>query len=96
MGHDISGYTTKDRDKEIAYLRRSAGNELAREIYKALKAEEYDCGCSGCGDSAFFSVDRLRTAAAFIADKEGLGPEMKFLADCIANADSKGVWIGFY
>ncbi len=36
MGHDTFGCLPEDRDNEIAYLRRSMSNPLARHIYQAL------------------------------------------------------------
>lgn len=86
MGHDISGFKQDDisQEKEIAYLRRSAGNPLARVIYEALDAEEHDCGCSGCGTHKSFSTEQLKNALAKIPAGEETQPERKFLSDCIA------------
>ena len=57
MGHDISGYLKADTEQsnEIAYLRRGAGNPLARTIYAALSHPEFDAGCSGGGFEATFT-----------------------------------------
>lgn len=46
MGHDIFGCLPEDCDNDVAYLRRSAGNPLARHIYQALHAETHDGGVS--------------------------------------------------
>lgn len=98
MGHDICGFKNTDskcEGEEIAYLRRSAGNELARDIYKALGATSHDCGCSGCGGIANFTEAQLRDALGKIPDDEDHEPERKFLRDCIEKGDG-GAWIGFW
>jgi hypothetical protein len=83
MGHDISAYKHKDdtHDQEIAYLRRSAFNDLAREIYKALGAEEADAGCSGCGLTTWFSKSELEAALARLPKTDELMPELLFLCE---------------
>lgn len=103
MGHDICGFANDNaphdddgavRD-EIAYLRRSAGNPLARSIYEALGAQEHDCGCSGCGGEVHFTEAQLRDALAKLPDGDDYEPERTFLGDCIEKGGG-GAWIGFW
>lgn len=86
MGHDISGYKKSDinHSEEIAYLRRGAFNQQARVIYKALGAEECDCGCSGCGDEKTFTNEQLKAALRQIPPEEETENERSFLNDCIS------------
>ena len=86
MGHDISGYLKADTEQsnEIAYLRRGAGNPLARTIYAALRHPEFDAGVSGGGFEATFTNEYLRDALGRLPDGADVEPERKFLNDCIA------------
>jgi len=97
MGHDITGFASKDEAcrEEIAYLRRGAGNELARSIYRALGAENEDCGCSGCGGTVHFTEDQLRVALTKLPDDDDHEPERRFLRDCIEKGGG-GAWVGFW
>jgi len=95
MGHDIFGFNDKQRNKKISYLRYSAGQEQARYIYRALDAEEHDCGCSGCGETVFFTKQKLRHAIMkFSAEKHE--QEHQFLRDLIEKGSAKGAWISFH
>lgn len=98
MGHDICGFASDDVEQatEIAYLRRSAFNPLARSIYSALDAQKYDCGCSGCGDVVHFTTDQLHTALTRLPDDEVYEQERKFLQDCIEKGGGSGAQIGFF
>ena len=97
MGHDICGFKSADKaqETEIAYLHRGAGNPLARSIYEALGAQEHDCGCSGCGSTAHFTVAQLREALTKIPTDEEHEPERQFLRDCIDKGEG-GAWVGFW
>lgn len=95
MGHDISGYAQRG-SKEIAYLRRSAGNPLNDAIYKALGAEQYYAGCSGNGQCVYFARPVIEAASGKLPDSEDLAPERQFIADLLAHGGSDGSWIGFY
>ncbi|TNE75511.1 MAG: hypothetical protein EP334_10185 [Gammaproteobacteria bacterium] len=97
MGHDIYGFDSGNPDEanEVSYLRRGAFGDAAREIYKALGAENHDCGCSGCGgDPVFFSKDQLVAARDKLPAGDDMAPERSFLDDCIASGD--GVWVAFW
>lgn len=96
MGHDISGYAKDDdaQENEIAYLRRSAGSNMARDIYKALGAEKYDGGCSGIGEYAYFTEDQLRIALTKIPEHSDYEPERQFIRDCIKHGGG-GAWVAF-
>lgn len=98
MGHDICGFKNHDKKhegEEIAYLRRGAGNSLARDIYVALDATEHDCGCSGCGAVVNFTETQLREALEKIPNDEDHEPERQFLTNCIEKGEG-GAWIGFW
>lgn len=69
MGHDITAYAI-DTGDEVAYLRRGAGNPLARVIYIALDAQSADAGCSGDGTDLIVDVGRLRSALDFCLENE--------------------------
>lgn len=84
MGHDIFGCLPEDRDEEIAYLRRSAGNPFAQQIYRALHAEAHDGGVSGDGGDETYTPQQLREALARLPDREEVAPERRFLEDCLA------------
>jgi hypothetical protein len=103
MGHDIFARAGKPEEgkeeeflglEEDAYLRRGAGNNLAREIYRVLGAEEYDAGCSGSGEVAYFTHDQIKAALARLGDGEDLEPERTFLNSCLAYGEA-GVTISF-
>jgi hypothetical protein len=96
MGHDISGYKKADTNhsEKIAYLRRGAGNPLARVIYKALGAKECDCGCSGCGDEKTYTTEQLKAALSRLPSGEETENERIFLNDCIAAGEP--VTVTFY
>lgn len=95
MGHDISGYKPGTTSPELAYLRRGAFNELNKVIYVALGADSRYGGVSGDGSSQIFNKTQLTKAlsklTAIIPDLplgKDIGPELKFIAECIANLDS--------
>ena len=69
MGHDITAYDT-DTGKEVGYLRRGAGNPLARVIYIALDAQSADGGCSGDGSWRTVSIEQLSSALKFLLENE--------------------------
>lgn len=96
MGHDVFGYKDEYGNNKIAYLRRGAGNEQARDIYIALDAAKYDCGCSGCGEIVFFTRNQLENALKKLPSSESHEQERKFVKDLIDNGDKNGAWIGFY
>lgn len=99
MVHDIYGFDAEPNDEnepsELAYLRRGAFNEAGREICKALNATEFDCWCSGCGGSKFFSKEELSEAINRLPDIDNLEPERAFLRDCI-KGNKNGVWVAFW
>ena len=83
MGHDIFGILNED---EVAYLRRSAGNELNTVIYNVLEKEECNAGCSGNGDSCQVTKEELSQALAklaLLAVDLKISKEIKFIADCL-------------
>lgn len=59
MGHDTYA---KIGDEEIAYHRYSAGNSDARVLYRCLKIEECDGGCSGNGESVDLDIGAFERA----------------------------------
>lgn len=91
------GYKGK---KEVAYLNRGAFNPLNGEIYDALRAQDFNNGCSGNGEKKIFTATQLQGALDHINERNSKGqldPEKKFLEDCLANLDSAGcVEIRFY
>ena len=97
MGHDISAFNkAEEPNEEIAYLRRSAFNSLNGAIYTALKAEDQNCGCSGCGnDPIHFSEAQLKEAKSRLPSGDDYEQEREFLDNCLTNGAS-GVWIGFW
>ena len=107
MGHDISGFKSvkdvtegdghsyKSGVEEIAYLRFSAFDHQARDIYNALGASEYDGGCSGDGSTVFFTKAQLKNAKTYLKGPE-YERERKFLSDILDQCDKDGAWIGFY
>lgn len=84
MGHDIFGCLPEDRDNDVAYLRRGAGNPLARHIYQAFNAEAHNGGVSGDGGDERYAPEQLRAALARLPNDEQLAPERRFLEDCLA------------
>lgn len=60
MGHDIYAR------KEVAYLRRNAGDNLNRVIYQALGVEKFYNGVSGSGDTRIFSRKELSDARDYL------------------------------
>jgi hypothetical protein len=96
MGHDISGYK-RGGDKEIAYLRRSAFNDQARDIYRYLSAEHFDAGVSGCGERVVFDAERIAYALAQVPPEETHDDERAFLSKLLdAAATDGGAEIAFY
>lgn len=59
MGHDTYA---RIGEEKIAYQRYNAGDNDARVLYRCLQLEEYDCGCSGNGDSIIIKVDVIERA----------------------------------
>jgi hypothetical protein len=96
MGHDVCGFKNKDGSDEIAYLRRGAFNEQARDIYIALDAQQYDAGCSGDGSLVPFDKSKIREALEKISKEESHEGERDFLNDLLTKGDDSGVYIGFY
>lgn len=84
MGHDISGYK---KGEEIAYLRRSAFNDLNGTIYNALNCNNFNNGCSGNGEESEFTKEQLLTGLNYLGDKEEFEQERQFLKDCISKLD---------
>jgi hypothetical protein len=99
MSHAIVAYAGKPKEdviqESIARLDRGAFNPLARAIYRALDAQEFDNGCSGCGDEKYFSLPELESALLRLPASEELALERGFLRDCIAQGEA-GVTIGFW
>lgn len=96
MGHDVCGFKDKEHENEIAYLRRGAFNGQARDIYKALNATEYDAGCSGCGETVFFTRQQLEEALAKLPAGEDHEQERQFVRNLLEKGEEAGAWIGFY
>ena len=94
MGHDIFGYKKSDPKKEIAYLRRGAGSSHAREIYKALHAQDCDGGCSGIGIEKEYTQNELQTALGSVLLNEELEPEHSFLKACIRTGEPVRIFFG--
>lgn len=102
MGHDIFGWTKEPTEeneatnKEIAYLRFSAWNNQAREIYKALGVEECDCGCSGCGYSREFGVEHISVALGYAKERTEMNREREFLDALLEHTmTGKTCWVTF-
>jgi hypothetical protein len=112
VGHDIHAYVSRYageterfvylRDEEVAYLRRSAYNPLAREIYAALNCPELDGGVSGApGEKVVSQVD-LEQALVYLRKRQAEGlevePEIAFVEACLsriaAAADQVVVYFG--
>lgn len=96
MGHDVFGFKDKEHENEIAYLRRGAFNDQARDIYKVLDATEYDAGCSGCGETVFFTRQKLEEALMRLPTGEDHEQERQFVRNLLEKGDEAGAWIGFY
>ena len=96
MGHDVYGFKDKKRSVEIAYLRRSAFDERARDIYRVLGAEKYDAGVSGDGSSAWFTRGQLQDALPRLPVGDTHAREREFIERLIANGSPSGAYIGFY
>jgi hypothetical protein len=97
MGHDISAFLesemirvtgTGEATSEIAYLRRSAFNSLAREIYIALQCQRFDAGISGSGESQVFTQDELKAALERLPKLVSLANEHEFLETCISTGEA--------
>lgn len=93
MGHDIYGFKTNPENEEvedhgeIAYLRRSAFNDDRNRLYELLDAKKHNCGCSGCGESERFSLERLQAARSQCAEEDDLS---EFLDRLIEHAKTEG------
>lgn len=95
MGHDVSGYRNENSREEIAYLRRGAGNPLARTIYQVLGVPEFDGGVSGYGEGRHFTQIELMVAVKSLPAEDELQPEVTFLWDCINKGGPDGAFITF-
>lgn len=95
MGHDIFGHRNENDEQEIAYLRRGAFNQAAREIYRALDCTDLDGGCSGIGEGRHFTRDQLVAAVKSLPPSDELQPEVTFLWDCINKGGDQGAFIYF-
>ena len=96
MGHDIYAYDRENEpQQEIAYLRRSAWNEINKTIYLALDITERYGGVSGTNEGpVYFARKHLESAKASIPDKHDFQPEHEFLNLCLSHSGD-GVWIEF-
>lgn len=97
MGHDITAFSNVTKE-EVAYLRYSAGNNEAREIYIALNCRHCDGGISGYGEILQFSEEQLNKALKRFPNtifqdegKEKPDKERTFLVNCLNNLDDNGM-----
>jgi hypothetical protein len=100
MGHDISAYKgnvvdSGNGEHSIAYLQRGAFNSKARELYKALDAEDCDNGCSGCGEDRYFTEAQLKAALEKIPHGDDFKDEREFLQICVDQGEA-GATVGFW
>ena len=94
MGHDIYAFRNKaHRDTgplgpppnygAIAYLRRTAFDDLNDTLYRALNAGKHYCGVSGCGTEQYFTREELTAAYKSLGDNPNYEREREFLTECL-------------